>query len=94
MHPNSAFAWRDECAMRGFIAEIAFAHIFAQTPEGPMAAHAPVIVTDSGNLWFHLSRGNRMTPHLDGLMVAPQAMDARQDGTGPVRGHVAGHHRF
>ena len=75
MHPNSAFAWRDECAMRGFIAEIAFAHIFAQTPEGPMAAHAPVIVTDSGNLWFHLSRGNRMTPHLDGLTALASLAD-------------------
>lgn len=67
MHPNSAFAWTDDAAMRDFIAETAFAHIFAQTPDGPMVAHAPVIVMESGDLWFHLSRGNRLTPHLDGL---------------------------
>lgn len=67
MHPNAAFAWADTSAIREFIAETALAHIFAQTAEGPMVAHAPVIVMESGDLWFHLSRGNRLTAHLDGL---------------------------
>lgn len=80
MHPNSAFAWTDATAMRGFITETAFAHIFAQTAEGPMVAHAPVLVMASDELWFHLSRGNRMTGHLDGLT----ALISLADGSGYV----------
>lgn len=75
MHPNSAFAWTDIPAMRDFITETALAHIFAQTNEGPMVAHAPVIVMESGDLWFHLSRGNRLTPHLDGLTALMSLAD-------------------
>jgi transcriptional regulator len=67
MHPNPAFAWTDETAMRGFIAERAFAHVFAATPDGPMVAHAPVTLTDGGDVRFHLARNNRLTAHLDGL---------------------------
>ncbi len=67
MHPNAHFAWTDIAAMHAFISERAFAHIFAQTPDGPMVAHAPVVVTADGNLQFHLARANRLVPHLDGL---------------------------
>jgi len=66
MHPNAAFAWTDAAAMRAFVAARAFAHIFAQTPDGPVVAHAPVVVTPAGNLQFHLARANRLVPHLDG----------------------------
>ncbi len=66
MHPNAHFAWRDIAAMRIFVATRGFAHIFAQTPDGPMVAHAPVVVTGDGNLQFHLARANRLVAHLDG----------------------------
>jgi transcriptional regulator len=69
MHPNAHFAWTDTAAMRAFVAERAFAHIFAQTPDGPMVAHAPVIVTPAGDLQFHLARANRLVPHLDRAMA-------------------------
>ena len=67
MHPNATFAWTDIAVMRAFIAARAFAHIFAQTPDGPMVAHAPVVVTPDGVLQFHLARSNRLVAHLDGL---------------------------
>jgi transcriptional regulator len=67
MHPNRAFAWEERDALLGFIAQVSFAHVFAQTPEGPMVAHVPLLVTETGTLRFHLSRGNRLTPHLAGL---------------------------
>jgi transcriptional regulator len=67
MHPNAHFAWTDPAELRAFIAARAFAHIFAQTPDGPMVAHAPVVVTADGNLQFHLARANRLVSHLDGL---------------------------
>lgn len=75
MHPNSAFAWTDRPAMQAFVAETAFAHLFAQTADGPMAAHMPVIVTAAGDLRFHLSRGNRLTPHLAGLTALASLAD-------------------
>ena len=67
MHPNKSFAWPHEAELYNFIVETVFAHIFAMTPEGPMVAHAPVIVTDTGNLRFHLAKPNRLVKHLEGL---------------------------
>jgi len=67
MHPNRAFAWDDCDALLGFVERVSFAHLFAQTPAGPMVAHVPLQVTAQGTLRFHLSRGNRLTPHLAGL---------------------------
>ena len=64
MHPAAAFGWDDAAAL-AFAAEIAFAHIFALTPEGPRVAHAPLLVTD-GCVRFHLSNANALTPHLGG----------------------------
>jgi transcriptional regulator len=68
MHPAAAFAWDDAAAL-AFAAEVAFAHLFAQTPDGPRIAHAPVLIVD-GLLRFHLSNSNALTPHLDGQVVA------------------------
>jgi len=56
MHPNRNFAWEDREAMLGFVADIAFATIAA---EGPVVAHAPVLVAGPDRLLFHVSRGNR-----------------------------------
>ena len=69
MHPNRAFAWDDRDALLAFVAEVSFAHLFAGTSEGPMVAHVPVLVSPAGTLRFHLSRGNRMTTHLDGAIA-------------------------
>jgi transcriptional regulator len=67
MHPNAAFAWDDASAL-AFVAETAFAHVFAQTPIGPRVAHAPVLV-DGRRLRFHLANRNALTPHLDGAVA-------------------------
>jgi transcriptional regulator len=67
MHPNRGFRWTSHEAMLGFVADVSFAHIFAQTPEGPRVAHAPVVVTRDGHLRFHLARANGLAKHLDGL---------------------------
>jgi transcriptional regulator len=65
MHPNAAFR-HDEDAL-AFVAAYGFAHIFGATPDGPRVAHAPVLVTPQGTLMFHLSNGNALANHLDGL---------------------------
>lgn len=62
MHPNAAFRWTDEAAMRGFAADVAVAHLFAAG--GTAVAHAPILVRDDGSLWFHLARGNALCPAL------------------------------
>lgn len=66
MHPNRRFHWQDREAMLAFMGEVSFAHIFAMTPEGPRVAHAPVVVTRTGNLRFHLARSNALAAHLGG----------------------------
>ena len=68
MHPDRAFAWDDRAAALAFIADLAFAHLFAMTPAGPRVAHVPVLVVGE-TLRFHLSNGNALTPYLDGAMV-------------------------
>jgi transcriptional regulator len=65
MHPNAAFR-HDKDAL-AFVAATGFAHIFGATPDGPRVAHAPVLVTATGTLMFHLSNGNALAQHLDGL---------------------------
>lgn len=65
MHPNAAFRSDDDAL--AFVAAHGFAHIFGATPEGPRVAHAPVLVTAEGTIMFHLSGGNALARHLDGL---------------------------
>jgi transcriptional regulator len=67
MHRNPAFRWSDRSAMLAFVAETAFAHLFAQLPEGPRVAHVPVTVTPQGNLRLHLARANPLAGQIDGL---------------------------
>ena len=63
MHPNRAFAWEDEEAMLAFLADIAFCTICL---DGPIVAHAPVVVAGPDRLQFHLSRGNRAAAAMEG----------------------------
>jgi transcriptional regulator len=56
MHPNRAFAWEDRAAMLAFVADVAFCTIVV---DGPALVHAPVIVSGSDRILFHVSRGNR-----------------------------------
>ena len=65
MHPSPLYRWDDDAAL-AFVAEMSFAHVFAQTPDGPRVAHVPVIV-DGQRLRFHLANANALTPHLAGL---------------------------
>lgn len=68
MHPNAAFRSKDNEVAPLFVREISFAAIFANTPDGLRVAHAPIVLSDDATtLRFHLSRGNAMTKHLDGL---------------------------
>ena len=63
MHPHPAFAWEDRAAMLAFLGETAFCTICAQ---GPVVAHAPVVVAGPDRIRFHLSRGNRAVTALEG----------------------------
>jgi transcriptional regulator len=63
MHPGRAFAWDDRDAMLALMAEMSFCTIAA---DGPLIAHAPVVVSGPDRLRFHLSRNNRAAAALDG----------------------------
>jgi transcriptional regulator len=64
MHPNKAFAWKDREAALQFVSERAFAHVFTASDAGLFVVHAPVLVTRSGRVQFHVSRRNRIAEHL------------------------------
>jgi transcriptional regulator len=69
MHPNKVFAWEDRDAVLRFVADRAFAHIFTASDAGLFAVHAPVLVTGTGRVQFHLSRRNRIAEHLPGRVL-------------------------
>lgn len=69
MHPNPAFRWTDDAAVRDFIRAVSFAAIFAATPDSPRVAHAPLVWAGPNQLRFHLARGNALTRHIDGAVV-------------------------
>lgn len=66
MHPHPAFRWEDRPAIRDMVRDIGFGAVFAATPDGPRAAHVPVVWIDDDTLAFHVSRGNGVARHLDG----------------------------
>jgi transcriptional regulator len=76
MHPNAAFRWEDEAAMRAFVAARGFATLCVAGPEGPIVAHAPLILTEDGQLRFHVARANRITRQLDGATLLASVTDA------------------
>lgn len=67
MHPNPAFRRDERPLLETLLDEIGFGMIFATTPDGPRVAHVPLLSTGDGALQFHLSRGNALTRHLDGM---------------------------
>jgi transcriptional regulator len=76
-HPAKAFDWDDLPAMRAFARRVAFAHVFTSTADGAiMVGHAPLRVDEDGSIRFHLSRGNRITPHLRGANVLASITDS------------------
>ena len=65
MHPNAAFRMEEDAA-RAFVAGEGFGMVVVTTPTGPEVAQVPVVLDANGTLRFHVARGNRVTPHLDG----------------------------
>jgi transcriptional regulator len=64
MHPNRAFAWEDRDAALRFAADRTFVHVFTASEEGMFVVHVPILVTDDGQVLFHVSRRNRIAEHL------------------------------
>lgn len=67
MHPNPAYRIDDLEQMESLVDQVGFGMIFATTPDGPRVAHTPLISFGDGKIRFHLSRGNAMARHLDGM---------------------------
>jgi transcriptional regulator len=67
MHPDPKFRWEDRAAMRDFVEEIGFGTLFAATPDGLRVAHVPAIFLDDDRIGVHVSRGNGIARHLDGM---------------------------
>lgn len=72
MHPDPAFRpnstpTEDRALYESLIQKVGFGMVFATTSDGPRVAHVPLVSTGDATLHFHLSRGNALTPHIDGL---------------------------
>jgi len=80
MHPNAGFDWTDEQEMLRFVARQSFAHIFTASDAGQFVVHAPVVITDSGKVRFHVSRRNRIADQIDGrpVLISATGRDAYQ----------------
>lgn len=79
MHPNSVFRPKQDDLAQLLVREIGFAAIFADTPDGPRVAHAPIVLSDdAATIQFHLARGNALARHLDGAsaLAVVQGPDA------------------
>lgn len=66
MHPNPLFRSEDDALLSKLVDEVAFGTVFLTTPDGPRAAHVPVLAYGKDDLRFHLARSNALTKHLDG----------------------------
>lgn len=64
MHPNRTFSWEDREASLRFAGKHAFAHVFTSDADELFVVHVPILVTDAGNVLFHVARRNRITDHL------------------------------
>ncbi|WP_454759036.1 FMN-binding negative transcriptional regulator [Caulobacter segnis] len=67
MHPDSRFRVEDRAVLLDFIAAHPFVTFAASVGGRPFVAQSPVVIRDLDGeiaLDFHLSRGNRLTPHL------------------------------
>lgn len=69
MHPDPLFRTENRALMEALVDEIGFGMIFATTPDGPRVAHTPVLWTGDGAIQFHLSRGNALARHLNGMIA-------------------------
>lgn len=74
MHPNPAFRIADAAAELAFVAAHGFAHLFGMTADGPRVAHAPLLVTTSGAVRFHLANGNALARHFSGHLDGTVAL--------------------
>lgn len=79
MHPNKTFSWDDREAALRFVGDRAFAHIFTASDAGLFVVHAPVLVTPTGRVQFHVSRRNRIAAHLPGqVLISVSGREAYQ----------------
>lgn len=66
MTPGAPYRWRDEGAMRAFVADQGFGLLCAAGPERIHAVHLPLVWLDGQRIGVHLHRANPIVPHLEG----------------------------
>jgi transcriptional regulator len=66
MHAHPRFQWKEEAAIRAFVAEKSFGTLIVGTQTAPMIAQVPVVWMGHAVIGLHLSRANALVPLLDG----------------------------
>ncbi len=65
MTPGAPYRWRDEAAMRAFVAEVGFGLLCAAAPDRLHSVHLPLVWTGEDRIGLHLHRANPIVPHLE-----------------------------
>ncbi|GAY21916.1 MULTISPECIES: FMN-binding negative transcriptional regulator [Sphingobium] len=66
MTPGAPYRWRDEAAIRAFVAEVGFGLLCVTAPDRQHVVHLPLVWRDEGHVGLHLHRANPIVRHLDG----------------------------
>lgn len=66
MTPGAPYSWRDEAAIRAFVAQAGFGLLCVAAPDKVHVVHLPLIWLDDRQIGVHIHRANPIVRHLEG----------------------------
>ncbi|WP_420142963.1 FMN-binding negative transcriptional regulator [Sphingobium sp.] len=66
MTPGAPYRWRDEAAIRDFVAQAGFGLLCVAAPERLHVVHLPLVWLDDRRIGLHIHCANPIVRHLDG----------------------------
>lgn len=66
MTPGAPYSWRDEAAIRAFVAQAGFGLLCVAAPDKVHVVHLPLIWLDDRQIGLHIHRANPIVRHLEG----------------------------
>ena len=81
MTPGAPYRWRDEAAIRAFVAEVGFGLLCVAAPDRQHVVHLPLVWRDEGHVGLHLHRANPIVRHLDGQEALYYGNNSCSEGT-------------
>lgn len=66
MTPGAPYSWRDEAAIRAFVAQAGFGLLCVAAPDKVHVVHLPLIWLDDRRIGLHIHRANPIVRYLEG----------------------------